>query len=413
MSTPVVTDEPCISVHRVMIHDRGGERRVYEIKDVTSVKWARVLDETSAAEIVVSGRACDEQGDLLNEVAEATRRYEVVIFRGDDRVWEGPIVQVETGSASARIVAHDVKEYLDYTPLSRDWPVETGATGGPADPVPMTSRVETIIEWELTTEYEARVGTGLAAEIVTVPRWEQLDPPINVLLHLDVRPSATLYTRSDTVAFQMMLGEHLDALAEGTLDYATVGRRLVIWDSAYAIGRTRTLTESDFYGDIRVIAAGTEHAAVGHVSATRPENPDADGRPLPPTGPGVVRGVGNAGGPNDYYGVWTRLASLDQEEGSDEPTQDDLNSQASRVIVGRTPVPTEIRVPDGAGLRLSHDLTIQHLVPGVVMPVLAKINIRQVSQDQRLTRVEVTETSAGEQITVALVSAGAVSEVTV
>lgn len=410
MST-IVADEPCVSLHRVMIHDRGGERRVEEVKELTSVKWARTLSRTSGAEIVVSGDACDSQRDLLNQIAEATRRYEVVIFRGEERVWEGPIVQVETGSSTATIIAHDVKEYLDYTPLSRDWPLETGATGGPGDPVPMTSRIETIIEWELTTDYEMRVRTGGAAEVVTVPRWEQLDPPINVLLHLDVRPSATLYTRSDTVAFQMQLGEHLDALSEGTLDYCTVGRRLVIWDSAYSIGRTRTLTETDFYGDIRVIAAGTEHASIGHLSASRPGNPDADGRPLPPTGPGVVRGVGNAGGAHDYYGVWTWLTSSNEEEGSDERTQDDLNSQASRTIAGRTPVPTEIRVPDGAGIRLGYDFTIQHLVPGVVMPVLARLNIRQVSQDQRLVNVQVTETAEGEQITVGLISVGPVMEV--
>uniref|UniRef100_A0AAU7J811 Minor tail protein n=2 Tax=unclassified bacterial viruses TaxID=12333 RepID=A0AAU7J811_9VIRU len=412
MSTPaVVADEPCITLHRVMIKDRGGERHVDELRDITQLVWNRERSKTSRAEIIVSGAACQSQRDLLNDIADATHRYEVVIYRGNDRVWEGPIIQTETGASIAVIVAHDGKEYWDNTPLSQDWPISTGATGGPSDPVPMTNRIETIIEWELTTDYQARIGTGSSAEVVTIPRWEQLDPPINMLLHLDVRHSPTLYTRSDTVAFQMQLGEHLDALSEGNLDYCVIGRRVVIWDSAYAIGRTRTLTESDFYGDVRVIAAGTDHSIIGHVSATRPDNPDSDGRPLPPVGPGVVRGVGNAGRADDYYGVWTRLTSSNEEEGGEEPTQDELNSQASRTIAGRTPVPVEIRIPDGAGIRLGPDLSIQHLVPGVIMPVLANLNIRRIAQDQRLDSVRVTETPAGEQINVSLTSAGPAMEV--
>lgn len=404
--------EQCISIHTVMVHDRGGVQRVHQLVDVASLSYGRRLDGVSEATITLAGAACGEQAEKIRDIAASVRRYEAVIFRGNTRVWEGPIVQAETGRASAIFIAHDVKAYLDGTPLSVDWPLETGRA--PGDPegssVPMTARIETILEHELTVEYNARVGTGVAAQVITIPRWEQLDPPINVYPHLDIRHSPTLYTRSNTVAFQMMAGEHLDALSDGNLNYTTVGRRLVIWDSAYAIGRTRTVTDADFYGDIRVIAAGSEHAAIGHVSTSRPD--DESGEPLPAPGPGVVYGVGNAGAPNDYYGVWTRLSSLEQEEGSGEdPTQDDLNSQAQRVVSGRTPVPVEIRVPDGAGLRLSHDLTIDHLVPGVIFPVLADLNIRKISQDQILSAMTVTETPAGETIQVSLISAGSVTAV--
>lgn len=403
--------EQCISEHTVMIHDRGGVQKVHQLVDVTTLVYGRRLDGISEARFTLAGAACGAQAQKIDEIALAVRRYEAVIFRGGLRVWEGPIVQVETGKADAVFIAHDVKEYLDYTPLTEPWPIETGRVpGSPAgSPVPMTNRIEEIIEHELTVEYDMRVGTGGAAQIVTVPRWEQMDPPINVLGYIDIRHSATLYTRSNTEAFQMMLGEHLDSLSEGNLNYTVVGRRIVIWDSAEAIGRTRTVTDADFYGDIRVIAAGTEHASIGHVSATRPE--DDDDAPLPPPPPGVVYGVGNAGGPNDYNGVWTHIASLDQEDGSDDPTQDELNSQAQRVIAGRTPVPTEIRVPDGAGIRLSHDLGIQHLVPGTIMPVLAVLNIRKVSQDQMISSVTVTETPEGETIQVSLISAGDVTAV--
>lgn len=141
-------------------------------------------------------------------------------------------------------------------------------------------------------------------------RWENLDAPANILPHLDIRRSETLYTRSDTKAMQMSVGEHLSNLAEGGLDYIAVGRRLVIWDSATSLGRTRRLTDADFVGDLLVSADGTDYAAIGHVSASRP-----DEEPVTPE-PGVVPGVGNAGGVDDFYGPWTRITSLDQEEGA-------------------------------------------------------------------------------------------------
>lgn len=391
--------EQCISLHRVMIHDRGGVQRVHQLVDITSVKWTRKLDNTSEAEIILAGQSCGQQADVINDVAAAVRRYEMVIFRGNVRVWEGPVVQVTTTRTTAVFIAHDVKEYLDQTPLSKDWPTTTAL-------YPMTDRISAILDYELTVPYNMRIGTGGAGTVVQVLRWELLDPPANIYPFIDVRPSTTLYTRSDTVAFQMMVGEHLDNLADGNLNYTVVGRSLVIWDSAFSIGRTRTVTDADFSGDVTVISAGTEHASVGHVSASRPEEATA---PVA----GVVPGVGNAGGVHPYYGVWTMINSLEQEEGQDTPTQDELNSQAQRVIVGRTPVPTEIRVPDGASLTLSHDLTINDLVPGVIIPVLADLNIRRVSQDQRLSVLTVAETPDNETIQVTLISAGDVTSVAV
>jgi hypothetical protein len=382
-----------------MIHDRGGERRKYQLVDLDSVSWGRIRSKKSQATVTLSGRACAAQASIIDDVSRAARRYEMVIFRGEDRVWEGPIIQARTRRDTATFIANDIKEYLDHTAMSIDWP-NADAGGFPL----MTDRIEAIINYELSTPYEMRVSTGGAAHVVTVPRWEFVDPPANVLPHLDVRFSDSLLTRSTVVAFQMMVGEHLDNLSEGGLDYTTVGRTLLIWDSATSIGQTRKLTDADFYGDIEVVSAGSEHASIGHISATRPTE-SAD-NPLPPPDPGVVFGVGNAGGENDYYGVWTTIHTLEQEEGSGDPSQDELNSQAQRRIVGRTPVPVELIIPDGAGLRLSHDLGINQLVPGVMMPVAATLNLRPVQQDQRLDSLRVNETAAGEAIQVTLVSAG-------
>jgi hypothetical protein len=390
--------EECISLHRVMIHDRGGVRRIEQLVDIASVEYARELDQITGATIIVSGRSCVGQASILDKIAP--RRHEVVIFRGSERVWEGPVLEVRWFSNRAEIVAHDVIEYADYTPLTIDWPNEDG--GGQRY---MTERIRDIFLHELTTSYEMQVTVSGVSDLVEVPRWEELDPPINVLPHLDIRASVGpqgILTRSNTLAFEMQLGDHLRNLAEGGLDFTAVGRRILIWDSAMSIGRTRQLTDADFYGELAVISAGSEHASIGHVSAQRDEA-ESDG-PLAPS-------VGNAGGPDDFYGVWTRLASLASEEGNDTPTQLELNSQARRQLVGRNPVPVEILIPEGGGIRLSHDLRLEHLVPGVIMPVRAVLNLRPVSQDQRLQKVTVKEVPGIETVQVTLSAVGVVQEV--
>jgi hypothetical protein len=377
-----------------MIFDRGGVRRLWQLVDVSEVRWNRVLDNQSTADLSIVGEACVAQGEVLSQLEP--RRHELVLFRNGERVWEGPIIQVAWFRDRATILAHDVTEYLKYTALSKAWPNEDG--GGP--PL-MLDRVAEIIPYELTTPYVMSVGTGSAVHDVTVPRWENIDPPANVLPHIEFRTGTGL-TRSVTEPFEMTLFEHIKNLARGGMDFTTIGRKIIFWDRAETIGRTRTLTDNDFYGDIEVYAAGSDHYSVAHVSASPPVA--EEGEPEPPTS-----AVGNAGGENDYYGVWTHVTTSQSEEGADTPTQEELNSQAGRELVGRTPVPVEIRVPSGGGIKPSFDLTIADLVPGVEVPVLATLNLRRVSQMQRIEKVQVTEGADREEVGVTMVPYGDVT----
>ncbi|WQY99830.1 hypothetical protein [Microbacterium phage MO526] len=396
-----VYGENCVQGHTAVIYDRGGTRRWRQLVDLTSVTWGRTRDAFSDAQVVVSGKACASQADILTGIHP--RRHELVIWRGRERVYEGPILRVQTGRGSATISARDVGEYLRGTPLTEDYPWTAGEVVSESSAL-MTERVRLILSRELTRPYEMTVGTGAAARQVVVPRWEGLTPPANVLPHVEVRRSETLLTRSDTLAFEMSVAEHLQNLAEGGLDFTTVGRKILVWDSAQALGRTRTLTDADFDGDPQITLEGTDHFSISHVSAQRDEEAEDDPTPSP--------SVGNAGGEHPYYGVWTNIVSLSSEDGSDNPTQDALNSQAQRDQVGRSPVPIDIRVPDDATLRLGPTLGINELVPGTIVPVRARLNIRQIQQDQRLDKMTVTETAEGEKIQVALSSWGESLEVT-
>lgn len=397
-----VYGDDCVQGHTALIYDRGGKNRWRQLVDLSSVRWGRTRDAFTDSEVVVSGRACRAQADVLTGIQP--RRHELVLWRGSERVYEGPILDVKTYRDRAVIRANDIGEYLKGTALSQDYPWNTGEPVSDASAL-MTERIADILGIELTEAYDMIVGTGGAATTVTVPRWEELDPPANILPFIEVRRSTSLLTRSNTLAFEMTVAEHLQNLAEGGLDFTTVGRKLLVWDSAQSIGRTRVVTDADFDGDIEIVLAGTEHYSISHISAQRDtEDEGADpGDPVP--------NVGNAGGENPYYGVWTNIISLSSEDGDDNPTQDALNSQAQRDQVGRTPVPIEIRVPDGSTLRTGPTLGINELVPGVTMPVRADMNLRQLQQDQRLDKMVVTETAAGESIQVTLSSVGTVQAV--
>ena len=383
-------EERCVSGHEVQIFERGGRRKLHTLLDLSEVKWARARSTKTQASVRISARACDRQGRVLTSIQ--ARRHELVVFRGGRRVWEGPIEQVRTGPSGAYILANDVMHYLDKNPLAKAWPGPDA--GGP--PL-MTDRVRQILQSELVTAYTMQTNAGP----VVVPRWEGVDPPVNVLPYLEVR-DGLVQTTSSTAAFQMTIGEHLANLVESGLDYVVVGRKIVFWDSANAIGKLgRKLTEADFSGEPEVVLDGSSFWSISHAVGQATEDPET-GELLPPP-------VGNAGAVDPYYGVWTDLHTLEDEGGEEAPTQSALNTHAQRRQLGHDGVvPTAINMPQGVGIRLSDTVTVDHLVPGTIVPVAARFNLRTVSQDQLLEAVDVTETGASETIGVTLVPSGGV-----
>lgn len=369
----------CVETHHVYITDRGGQRRIAELVDITQVKWARVRDEVSEASILVQGGACAAQASILRGIEP--KRHEMVIYRGDERVWEGPITRVGWHSDSVEIAARDVAEYLYGRPLSQTWnnnhPYSTE----------VTTRIHSILDYEMMNSFSF---TGKGGVSQTVPAWEKIDPPANVLPHLVVHHfTGEARTSAKTKPFEMSVGEHLDNMAHtGGIDYTVVGRALHIWDVSRNIGQTRTVTEADFFGEVIVTAYGSDFAAIAFAVAS-------DGR------------AGGAGASNGYYGPWTKMFTVfgEQSEDTTPPSDEELISQAERNLSGRSPVPVEVRIPDNSSVRLSPGFDITDMVPGVLVPLRATLNSRVMSQNQKIHRVEVTETEKGENIALTLVVA--------
>lgn len=375
---PAINFDKCASVHSAIIFDRGGTHALWPLTDLGEVQWERTRDTMSGGSVKIFGDACSRQADVLNQIE--AHRHELVIFRGAERVWEGPIHRVGDTGSMVEIFANDVLDYLDNTPLTQEW---NNAYGG-GGTTTVTQRIGDIIEYELT---HGRTQKNSAGVDVLVPAWEDLNPPINVAPHLVIHhfPNEA-GTSAVTEPYQMTVGQHLESLARTSgIDYTAVGRAIHVWDVSRGLGLLETWTESNFRDNVKVTQYGADHAQSSY----------------------VVGSEGNYGSALneehlDFYGPWTTIFTAYQEEGTAEPSAAVLDSQARRNLSGRSPIPIEVRIPDNSSIILTDVLSINDLVPGVQVPLRATLNVRRMTQLQKIDHVRVTETGEGEDVQVIL-----------
>lgn len=358
------SDAECVTGHMAYISDRGGNQRLGQLLDISSIAWQRNRDSMSEATLRIQGSACSAQGAFLEGIEP--KRHELVIYRGGDRVWEGPVWRVAWHADYVEINAKDIFAYFLGTPLSK------GYSNATPNITEVTTRIAAILDYEL-------------------PVWEALTPPANILPFVNIHHfDNEARTSAVTTPFQYTVGEHIQSLARYSgVDFVVAGRAFHVWDVSRDLGTLRTMTDADFEGGAIITAYGADHAQHAYV-----------------VGRDGLYGEAHNLNHEDYYGPWTNIVTNFDEEGSEGPTQAELNSQASRALTGRSPVPTEVRVPDNSTIRLSHDLTINDLIPGVHIPLRATLGARQLSQVQKLDILNVSETGdGGEKIQITLVPA--------
>lgn len=344
--------------HTAYIYDRGGAQRLFQIEPLTSVEWERLRDDISHAVVTIVNPGEDCQRDMLKV---HPNRMELVIYRGKERVWEGPISRMAWHADRIEIEAKDVMHYAYRTIMH--------AAYKNAYP-----NVQTTIQ---------RAINILGGELA---RKEALDPPINVLPYITAYTTANdSETSKSTVPYESTVFDDIDAMAwRSGLDYTVLGRRILLFDTHTAWFTTPTVTEADFLSEIVVTQYGMEGATFAAVTSST----------------GVV---GTAGANDPFYGEWEILDSAYNEDGTSDPTLAALISQAERNLDGRNPVPLHVRVPDGSQLNPNGTLKMEHLIPGVRIPLRATLLTLKVAQVQKLDRVVVTEDGeAGEKIAVTL-----------
>lgn len=341
--------------HTAFVYDRGGLRQLIALTPLYRVKWERRRDDISVATVFLStpGEKCASELALLE-----AGRMELVIFRGTERVWEGPITRVAYKGATVEIVAHDVMHYVNRTAMRGEYNNKHPNTDY------VLERVKRIMNTELA-------------------RKEALDPPVNVLpfvQYLYTTPRTDSRTAAHTLPYSSTVFSHIDAYAaRGGLDYTVVGRRILFWDVHQKIGQTATVSASDFLDDPIITQYGMELATLVYIT-------DGEGH------------HGSYGAVDPYYGEWEMVQDAYDENtsGPDDdpnPTTAEMDSQARRIHSQTKLPPLVVRIPDNTTLNPQGVLRIADLVPGVWVPLSAKLPGRTVSQMQKLDNMSVEESA--------------------
>lgn len=356
--------ESCTPGHTAYIYDRGGQHKIGLLGPLTRIRWERRRDDVSSATVYMATPtlACASMMGMVH-----AGRHEMVIYRGNHRVWEGPIVRIGYKGSSIEIEAHDVMHYAVRTTMRNEYDDRYPNNGLVLD----------------------RIDRILTAELA---RKEALDPPINVLDHVQyiyaTPPVTDAGTAAHTMPYQYTVFKHVDDYAaRGGVDYTVVGRAMIFFDVNTPLGRAPAASADDFIGQPIITEYGME---LGNLVAM------TDGK----------GNYGEAGAVDPYYGEWELLFQAYDEQtaqpGSTAPSVAELTSQAVRSQKQSKLPPMVLRIPDNTRLNPNGVLQIEHLVPGIHIPFSAELPGRSLSQMQKLDNMSVEETEDGETIKVTL-----------
>jgi hypothetical protein len=359
--------------HRVEVFRRGGLERVGELTSISHVDWNRVRDDISTAQIVVAGWDID-CGNLLSRLQ--TWAYEIVIWRDNgysvDRVWEGPITLLTYENDKVTIDAKDVMVF-PYRRIIKQKMTDSGTGNGTT----VVDRARRVIQNVMAPD----------------------DP--NVLAHLQILPrdDDAMQYRS-TPAYSRTAFEELDDMAANSgLDYTAVGRAILLWGTKHRIGTLPELRDSDLGAAPIVSEYGMSFADLYSVS---------DGNGVH----GEATRLDPVSGNDEDYGIVEMLSSTwasDSEDDTGTYTQAGLETIiqsfknfAERSISDRYPPPVVVRIPDNTSLNAETAISIQHLVPGVVIPLRSTATLRTVADSQKLDKVQVVEEGGKETVSITL-----------
>lgn len=277
-ATPGVQGPLGIGTYRAFAYDRGGMHRIGEITPIAHLQWNRVRDDISQLSLTTAGfgrDCCDLMADLHG------LRHELVLYRhtnsidGWVRVWEGPITLLSYQSDHVEITAHDVMYYL-YRRIIRDgyddrYIYKEDENGNDISINNNKSVIERSVR--LLRDGLARFDPNVAPFITRFDR------------HDDAKESRRLHPMQKTVWEEID-----DFAANGGLDYTTVGRRIMLWDTHNVIGRLPPMGDDSFLASPVITEYGSALATFSVVS-------DGDGN------------FGTAGGYDHYYGYIEVLSS--------------------------------------------------------------------------------------------------------
>lgn len=339
--------------YALAIYDRRGEARLLELETsgVTELKWGRVRNAYSEATVTllganVSGRCWSALGNVH------TWAHTLVIFRNDERVWEGPIVTISTTTRAVTFYARDVVSWLTRRRVARKrYLPETG---------PALS---------VLGEAALSVSRALAPDDPNVaPFLLTVDDPTPPLTRRSLKPNEGYYY------------DDLVNLCEEGLNFTVVGRRLVLFTDNTALGRTETLVpERDTVAELELTESGLDLATQVTVSTDKRSWTDD---PPPPVTDGL----------DPFYGLHDMLA-----DARGRKSVAGLANVADAALRSSYPAPVRVAFPQDARLACEAPLPVAALVPGTYVPVESTATPQPVAATFVLDSVAVSLAQTGEE----------------
>jgi hypothetical protein len=369
-----------VGKHRVFVYRRGGKIRVGELTNLSYVDWGRLRDDMSTAKVIIEDWSVD-CGELLARLQSWA--YELVIYRDNgfttDRVWEGPITLPAWEKDKVIVHAKDVMAY-PYRRIIKQAMNDFGTSPTAGDPV--TSRAARVLQ------------------NVLAPDDPNLLQYLTIIEHDDDAKQYRSLPPYSRTAF-----EEIDDMASNSgLDYTAVGRRIILWSTKHRIGtlpefRDENLGSSPIVSEYGMSMANRYAVSDGngvYGEAVRPvPGSDETGEEIDPIyGEVEMLSSSWASDSDPEAGTYT--------EAGLETIRASFRKYAERSIDDRYPPPVVVRIPDNTTVNPNTVISIQQLVPGVVLPLRSTGTLRVVESNQKLDSVKVVETAGKETVSITL-----------
>lgn len=345
----------------------GGERWIADLAPLSSVRWERVRDDISTAEVAVPTTQCCE---VLSDLR--TIRHELHIENNGEPVWEGPITRIEYGWDVTRIFAEDVLWAAKRTVIEESYDHSYPNIGDALERM----------EWLLAHCYGRNEDP-----------WRMMGGHFHRVRGVnDPRTSRVVFK------YQMYVWDDFDKYAEdyGT-DYVVFNRDIYFWDTQLRWMILPPLDENHLSESPRITDYGNQLGTRGIVTNGR-----GYAGVSTPSAASKVR----------YNGAVIDLLTTNEVDGQpglvvdandnvvpdpaapQAPTAQEIaqwTDTAARSVIDKDPSPLSIVVPDNVTLLPGAPWELRDLVPGAWFQVSTPMLCRSIDEWQRLEQVVVTE----------------------
>lgn len=376
----------CVDDYTVLVTERCGSPRLCELGQYASqIKWQRTLDNVSQATITIA-----KTGGIYEPCCSCIRDiepfcHELQIFRNDEFVWGGPIIEVDENVETVTITARDVLAWLDV----RFFP--NGDSNGnafdfSAIPVPPITEIARIII------YAATQGKYDPVNFPSITLLD-CDPCIfeNVIVHPSTIPYGAVIKAFDGSAFSV-----LQALTKHGLDFTTFGRSIIVENAGeYNASPALVLTPEMIVGDISFKKDGALFGSRFWMRFVNDTSGLVCNAIVPP--PLTVPCPAVVDSPNFFCHGLVERQIQDTTGNTDNLAAQAIGEQYIQVAGIRAPRTIDFK--SGATLSPDTPLGINEMVPGLLIKTaLPNFCIDEGIQEFRLTDVNVSMDANGETV---------------